>query len=124
MPKGKFCYVLTQNNEELNPILSKLSYRSGGQMSTILKNKVVDICYCEAEEIIGWALVDFSTESKGKRYYDVMVFVHPKYRRLGIGSKLVKKLIKSILKKDKKAVFVSYPGDKKSRLFFEKNELL
>jgi GNAT superfamily N-acetyltransferase len=68
------------------------------------------------KEVIAWSLtydVEYDKNTK------VMLFVHPKYRKKGIGKKLLNKTFKYLKSKGHEVVYVA-PWDRKSTNFYSK----
>lgn len=91
------------------------SFRSGGHLFENfieLKNEYSSkVCYCETSKGVfcGWG---FLARGIDKTYF-IMLFVKKKFRRLGIGTKIIK-----LLSRRKKNIEV-YSHDKISRKFFQ-----
>lgn len=91
-------YLINNVPEHLKPDLYKCSRRYRGYLwywfkyhKDCKKTKVI-ICFC-GKEITGWGVVfKYSFERQ------IMLYVKKKYRRLGIGSNLIKKLSYKISK--------------------------
>lgn len=102
--------------KELISNFEKNSFRKGGYLWSAFKEfyfeKDSKVCYClDKKEFVGWGLLwkDYN------KSYSLMLFVRKQYRRLGIGTKIIKILSKKIKKK-----IDVYPHNKTSKKFFRK----
>jgi GNAT superfamily N-acetyltransferase len=69
------------------------------------------------DQYIGWSMISFLTEHSSVPR--IMVYIHPKYRRMGLGALLVKKSEGYVKKHNKKYIKV-IPWDGRSSTFFSK----
>jgi GNAT superfamily N-acetyltransferase len=72
---------------------------------------------------IGWAWVFSKSEYEGStvRYLSFMIYIQPKYRRRGVGSKLIE-FGKKIARQRHQRLVV-YPWDKRSQGFYNNNNI-
>jgi len=125
-------YELSQLNDLDDEVREKLSALSldTGMMNSIaseptIEHRPVSVAYTEAGEPIGWATIletglkTIGAERRKSAY--IGVYVHQDYRRLGVGTKLVKELFK-LLKREYEYIVVS-PHDEKSHHFFKNHDI-
>jgi GNAT superfamily N-acetyltransferase len=69
---------LTHSPKQISGLLYRISYSKN-------KDKLHTVLCVEGDKILGWALVD-------KKCRDIMIYVRKNYRRMGVGTKIMKKI--------------------------------
>lgn len=123
-------------SKEVGRVSKLTNYAEDGGASYMLRSQIEPrmaiptiyaiLCY-EDEKVIGWATLEKKSSlrscRRGRQSTFYSVFVDPKYRRRGIGSKLIKKA--KAVAKDKfpsaSREPMAWPFDDKGYAFYRKN---
>ena len=113
-------YKIYQNDLLYKVLKSSFCLRQGA-LKECLNQKCNGYAFLAVEdgELVGWGMCRH--EIAKTKYYSLMLYVRPEYRRNGIGELLIEKATKFVRKK--RRLLVTFPHDYKSREFFNQADV-